>query len=249
LKHHPGPNQNRPRKGPMMANSKRICSVDGCGKASQTRGLCGSHYHRLKRYGDPEGKPPIKVPLSCLVDGCDSVSRKCGYCIRHYERNFRHGSPNGGGIGHGDALRFLREHVSFTGAECLTWPYAKNSKGYGIVGGGAPSRIASRAMCIMVHGKPQTKKHQAAHTCGKGHEACVNPAHLYWAMPSVNQMDRVKHGTDNRGEKHPLVKLSRDEVRQIRSACGTHREISKQFGTSRENVGSIKRGKTWEWLK
>lgn len=233
-----------------MADSKRICSVDGCDKVSQTRGLCGAHYHRLKRYGDPEGKPLVteKVIPPCLVDGCDKLAEKRGYCTSHYERNRRHGSPTGGGIGHGDALRFLRDNVNFYGDNCLTWPFATNPKGYGIVGDGAPSRIASRSMCIMAKGSPPTKRHQAAHECGKGHEACVNPRHLYWALPLVNQRDRIKHGTSMRGEKHPLAKLSECDVLKIRSASGTYREIGDKFGISREAVGRIKSRKNWGWL-
>lgn len=38
-----------------MAKSNSICSVDGCGKAARTRGLCQSHHLRLLRHGDPHG--------------------------------------------------------------------------------------------------------------------------------------------------------------------------------------------------
>lgn len=33
--------------------TNRICSIADCGRKVNARGLCGSHYHRLMRYGDP----------------------------------------------------------------------------------------------------------------------------------------------------------------------------------------------------
>lgn len=36
-----------------MAESNRICSVDGCGKTARSRGMCSGHHHKLKRHGDP----------------------------------------------------------------------------------------------------------------------------------------------------------------------------------------------------
>lgn len=32
-----------------------ICQIDGCEKPTKARGLCGAHYHRMRRHGDPHG--------------------------------------------------------------------------------------------------------------------------------------------------------------------------------------------------
>ena len=32
-----------------------MCIVEGCESRAKARGLCGKHYHRLQRYGDPKG--------------------------------------------------------------------------------------------------------------------------------------------------------------------------------------------------
>lgn len=37
------------------------CRVNGCAKPPRTRGLCASHYHRLRRYGDPLGGSARKI--------------------------------------------------------------------------------------------------------------------------------------------------------------------------------------------
>lgn len=61
-----------------MANNP-ICSIQECGKPAKTRGLCGAHYNRLQRNGDPlagrtpEGKPMKfihQVALKSDVDDC-----------------------------------------------------------------------------------------------------------------------------------------------------------------------------------
>ena len=38
-----------------MAEAKRICSIEGCGKRHYARGWCDAHYRRWKRNGDPLG--------------------------------------------------------------------------------------------------------------------------------------------------------------------------------------------------
>jgi hypothetical protein len=54
---------------------------------------------------------------------------------------------------------------------------------------------ATRVMCKLAHGPAPTPKHHAAHSCGKGHEACINPKHLRWATPRENAADAKLHGT------------------------------------------------------
>lgn len=34
---------------------QRICSIDGCGKPHDSKGLCKAHYWRLRKHGDPLG--------------------------------------------------------------------------------------------------------------------------------------------------------------------------------------------------
>jgi hypothetical protein len=71
---------------------KRVCSVDGCGKPAPSRGLCGKHRAKLRRYGDPLGSPQPKLPRTCSVVGCGKVHDRRGYCIMHAKRLTRHGS-------------------------------------------------------------------------------------------------------------------------------------------------------------
>lgn len=41
-----------------VQREQRICSIEGCGRAVDTKGWCGAHYMRWRRHGDPEiGRP------------------------------------------------------------------------------------------------------------------------------------------------------------------------------------------------
>lgn len=73
-------------------DSIRECSVLACSSAVDARGLCSSHYARLKRYGDPLGRP-VKVVNTCGVDACDRPSVSWGYCGMHSQRYYHHGDP------------------------------------------------------------------------------------------------------------------------------------------------------------
>jgi DNA-binding GntR family transcriptional regulator len=74
---------------------------------------------------------------------------------------------------------------------------------------------------------------------------------LSWKTPSENQMDRVVHGTSNRGEQHPLAKLTEADVRAIRRLGQKlpSIDIATRFGVTRECVRDILSGLRWGWLE
>ena len=88
-------------------------------------------------------------------------------------------------------------------------------------------------------------------SCGKGHEACVNPRHLYWGTPIENAADRVRHGTHLKGEDCASAKLTVDQVREIRrlSLSLPQREVADRFGISKQRVSKIVRREQWGWLQ
>jgi len=62
-------------KGHKSFRMKRIgvCSVDGCGKPILSRGFCGQHYQRNKKYGNPIeqyhwlGRPKSRKEFNCEI--------------------------------------------------------------------------------------------------------------------------------------------------------------------------------------
>lgn len=100
----------------------------------------------------------------------------------------------------GEPERYLNETVmSFSEREeCLSWPFARNANGYGKIRLGSRMLTVSRLVCERAYGDPPTPDHEAAHSCGKGHEGCVNPFHLRWATAKENAADRIVHAAAKR---------------------------------------------------
>lgn len=71
---------------------------------------------------------------------------------------------------------------------------------------------------------------------------------LRWDTAKNNQKDRIKHGTDCRGENNSISKLTNKEVIEIRQmyATGKHRqsELARMFGITPTLVCSIVKRKT-----
>lgn len=188
----------------------------------------------------------MATPKLCSIDGCDKRVNSRGLCKSHYTRLLRHGDPLGGE--HRLAsLSWLESHVGHTGDECLLWPFGTDQRGYGKVTHPF-SRRANRVMCLLAHGEPPTDRPDAAHACGN--PTCVNPQHLRWASVSENMMDRVGHGTANRGVKHGSSKLTEEQVKAIKARKGlqSSSQVAGEFGVRAEAVQKIWRGERWAWL-
>lgn len=189
----------------------------------------------------------------CAIDGCCKPARARGWCLGHYKRWRNHGDPLAGGRmrpNKGAVPEWVREHVSFKGDECLVWPFARDPNGYAVLNVGGRKRFAHRVMCEAAHGTSPSRHHYACHTCGKGHEGCVNPTHLRWGTPSENIADTVEHGTAYRGEACVAAKLTEADVQAIRLLDGRlpPEEIAQKFGVARRTISDVLARKTWAWL-
>lgn len=76
--------------------AKPTCTVDGCDRPHNARGLCITHYTRWKKTGDPQPDQPVRLSRPpgkyvCTVDGCDKPEQARGWCQMHYSRWATHG--------------------------------------------------------------------------------------------------------------------------------------------------------------
>jgi hypothetical protein len=147
--------------------------------------------------------------------------------------------------GRGKAVKWLREHVDYDGADCLIWPFS-TVDGYGNFGLNGEMLYAHRYMCELVNGQPPSPTHHAAHECGNGPGGCVHPRHVNWKTPSENAQDRNTQLANWTGKQGVL---SPDNIAEIRAARGvvTQAELAKKFKVSRGHIGAVMRGeKGWK---
>ena len=130
---------------------------------------------------------------------------------------------------------------------CWEWTGSRTHAGYGQSRWYGKQRTVHSIVCELTHGPKPTPKHQVAHSCGV--RACCNPRHLRWATASENQMDRVLHGTHNRGERQGQSKLTTDQVREIRAQPHRlQRDLAAEYGVTDRTIGDIQRREIWRHI-
>lgn len=192
--------------------------------------------------------------LICSIPDCGKpvLVKARGLCSVHYQRLWRHGDPLEIKCSRNEAQNFYEKIVlSYDGYDCLVWPYARAKHGgYGKMSRGGKIGHVSRFLCEDIYGPPPTPEHEAAHSCGNGHFACVTKRHLSWKTSKGNHADKLIHDTHSRGERQWMSKLTEDDVRQILSLKGKEPQnsIAQRFGVARGTIGKIHRGEKWGWL-
>lgn len=143
--------------------------------------------------------------------------------------------------GDGQARAWIREHLDYPHDWCLLWPFSRIQSGYATFG--SDHNAVHRFMCEHRNGPQPVDKPHAAHSCGRGHEGCVNPRHLDWKSVSENQLDRFQHSGPQ-----PRWKLTPQQVDEIRALKDRARviDIARQFGISDTNVRNIHAGRLWK---
>lgn len=143
--------------------------------------------------------------------------------------------------GDSELMAWIRDHRDYDQGYCLIWPFGRTSSGYAGFGRDGKHNYVHRYMCEYVNGPAPTSDYQAAHSCGRGEDGCVNPQHLSWKTPSGNQLDRHAHGSNGSGV------LSQEQVDEIVSTKDTiiSRVAAIKFGVSETTIRHIRSGKTW----
>jgi hypothetical protein len=147
--------------------------------------------------------------------------------------------------GKGQGISFLRGLVGHQGEECVPWPMSRNHNGHGSCGYNGKLHLAHRLMCELEHGQAP-EGHEAAHSCGNGHEGCVNPRHLSWKTRAENQHDRYVH--KRKPHRSKRLKLTPEAVAEIRALAGsvTNKDLAARFGVSRGNIRQVILRQTWK---
>lgn len=179
-----------------MPSTRLACSVPTCSIPASTRGWCGPHYQRWRRFGDPEHYPSAEARM-CSVEGCEKPPNARQLCGTHYYFWHRYGDPL-----HRQNRERMTPVIYFPPRACLTCGRTYD-----------PGRSAARKYCSAIckpsgHIARSVNKRawverlgtEDGWTCWICQEA-VDPA-LYWPNPRAGSVDHYvpvrDHGTDER---------------------------------------------------
>lgn len=159
-----------------------------------------------------------------------------------------------------DRKRFLSKFKQGNPDECWEWEGSLRN-GYGNFNLNGKIKASHRLSYIIFKGEfPDGLC--VCHSCDN--PACVNPNHLWLGSYKDNNLDCVKKGRrpdkrgkngfwwgkhPNQGEKNPKVKLTEEQVREIRSSNLLQKEIGKIYNLNQTTISKIKLGKIWTHVK
>jgi hypothetical protein len=135
---------------------------------------------------------------------------------------------------------------------CWEWQGCTDSSGYGnfrVPQFGRVNIGAHRVSYMLYNGDFPPEGLVIRHKCDN--PRCVNPFHLDTGTKKDNAQDASERGRlksrDSRGEKNPGVKLTVEQVREIRRLSRLHgpSELAKRFAVTDQTICNIKAGKTW----
>ena len=106
----------------------------------------------------------------CAAPGCGRDARTKGFCSTHYEHNRKCGDP----LSRRERIdRFLADLVSSPTDQCVSWPFAVSSAGYGVVIHDGKMMTALRAALVMLTGENPSGMDAAHGACHN--RLCCNP--------------------------------------------------------------------------
>lgn len=135
---------------------------------------------------------------------------------------------------------------------CIEWPNYRTPDGYGQFRRNGKNVRAHRAAYCEHFGitLESIEGRLVRHKCDN--RACINPHHLELGSPADNSKDMTKRGRSLSGEKHPLSKLTHEQVKEIRRKYVKYSKdkgsiaLAIEYGVSSITIRDIVSGRRWK---
>lgn len=133
---------------------------------------------------------------------------------------------------------------------CRVWTKSCDTSGYGHVRFQGRLQSTHRVVWIKAHG-PIPEDVCVLHHCDN--PPCGELTHLFLGSQLDNIEDRHNKGrtsraSRNRGSRNPVVRLTEEQVREIRTSSESGCALARRLGVHPMTVSDVRRRKTWEWL-
>jgi hypothetical protein len=106
----------------------------------------------------------------------------------------------------GEPWLFVVKAMLSSTDECIDWPYNRKPDGYARMMMNDKSVLVARYICTKMHGPPPNDRYEAAHSCDRGAEGCINWIHLSWKTRNQNVSDRARNEYNTKNNRRILDK-------------------------------------------
>lgn len=108
---------------------------------------------------------------------------------------------------------------------------------------GVPIRYQIHKLVLEAFVGPCPPGMECRHGDGDHTNNCIG--NLSWGTHLANMHDKAIHGTQTRGESHPVAKLTEADVKAIRGSSGTYKAIAHKYGVTIGAIQAVRSGRTW----